>query len=94
MNNSALGLVHQQQTQFYGARGFASRFSHSPNFVALAEACGIRAVDLDTTPDPHQALVDAITRPGPCLIHCRIDAQKRVGPIVPPGAAKRDMIGV
>lgn len=94
MNNSALGLVHQQQTQFYGARCFASRFSHSPKFVALAEACALPAVDLDTTPDPHQALADAITRPGPCLIHCRIDAQQRVSPIVPPGAANRDMIGV
>lgn len=94
MNNAALGLVCQQQTMFYGKRHFASIFSHSPDFVALAEACGVRAVNLDSASDPRALLKDAITTRGPCLIHCSIDAQELVCPIVPPGAANREMIGV
>ncbi|OQA34585.1 MAG: Acetolactate synthase isozyme 1 large subunit [Betaproteobacteria bacterium ADurb.Bin341] len=94
MNNSALGLVHQQQTQFYGARHFASLFSQNPDFVALALACGVRAVNLDSASDPRAALREAIATRGPCLIHCSIDVQELVCPIVPPGAANREMIGV
>ncbi len=93
MNNAVLGLVHQQQTLFYGERLFASKFKGMPNFVQAALALGISAVDLDQAADPQAALRDAIQRPGPCLIHVSIDAEQKVYPMVPPGAANRDMIG-
>jgi acetolactate synthase-1/2/3 large subunit len=93
MNNATLGLVHQQQTLFYGARLVASQFKAMPDFVRAAQALGIAAVDLDQAANPCAALMDAITRPGPCLIHASIDAEQKVYPMVPPGAANRDMIG-
>ena len=43
--------------------------------------------------NPCAALMEAIARPGPCLIHASIDAEQKVYPMVPPGAANRDMIG-
>jgi acetolactate synthase I/II/III large subunit len=93
MNNAVLGLVHQQQTLFYGQRLFASEFQAMPDFVGVARALGIAAVDLDQAADPCAALQEAIARPGPCLIHAGIDAAQKVYPMVPPGAANRDMIG-
>ena len=93
MNNATLGLVHQQQTLFYGERLFASQFKAMPDFVRVAQALGIAAIDLDQADDPVTALRDALSRPGPCLIHARIDAEQKVYPMVPPGAANRDMIG-
>ncbi len=93
MNNAALGLVHQQQTLFYGQRLFASEFQAVPDFVAVALAFGIAALDLDAAGDPRAALADALARPGPCLIHASIDAPQKVYPMVPSGAANRDMIG-
>jgi len=93
MNNAVLGLVHQQQTLFYGQRLFASEFQSMPDFVAAARALGIAAVDLDQAANPCAALADAFARPGPCLIHAGIDAEQKVYPMVPPGAANRDMIG-
>jgi acetolactate synthase-1/2/3 large subunit len=93
MNNAVLGLVHQQQTLFYGQRLFASEFQAMPDFVGVARALGIAAVDLDQATDPCAALQEAIARPGPCLIHAGIDAAQKVYPMVPPGAANRDMIG-
>lgn len=93
MNNAVLGLVHQQQTLFYGQRLFASEFQAMPDFVAAARALGIAAVDLDQAANPCAALADAFARPGPCLIHAGIDAEQKVYPMVPPGAANRDMIG-
>ncbi len=93
MNNATLGLVHQQQTLFYGERLFASQFKGMPDFVKVAEGFGIAALDLDRQADPAAALAEALARPGPCLIHAGIDAEQKVYPMVPPGAANRDMIG-
>jgi len=93
MDNATLGLVHQQQTLFYGERLFASQFKSSPDFIKIAQGFGIAAVDLDQAANPCAALMEAITRPGPCLIHVSIDAEQKVYPMVPPGAANRDMIG-
>ncbi|PKO86946.1 MAG: acetolactate synthase, large subunit, biosynthetic type [Betaproteobacteria bacterium HGW-Betaproteobacteria-10] len=93
MDNATLGLVHQQQTLFYGERLFASQFRSSPDFVKIAQGFGIAAVDLDNSANPCATLMEAISRPGPCLIHASIDAEQKVYPMVPPGAANRDMIG-
>jgi len=93
MNNATLGLVHQQQTLFYGERLFASQFKAMPDFVKVAQGFGIQAVDLDLAANPCAALMQAIARPGPCLIHVSIDAEQKVCPMVPPGAANHEMIG-
>ncbi|MGE5493141.1 MAG: acetolactate synthase large subunit [Actinomycetota bacterium] len=93
MNNASLGLVHQQQTLFYGERIYASRFHAVPDFVKLAQACGLNAVDLDHHANPGAALLEAINSPGPWLIHASIDVNQMVYPMVPPGAANREMIG-
>ena len=93
MNNATLGLVHQQQTLFYGERLFASQFKAMPDFVRAGQALGIAAVNLDAAADPVASLHAALDQPGPCLIHASIDAEQKVYPMVPPGAANRDMIG-
>ena len=93
MNNASLGLVNQQQTLFYGERIYSSRFTMMPEFLKLAEACGVRGVDLDAASDPRATLQEALHTPGPCLIHASIDVDEMVYPMVPPGAANKDMIG-
>lgn len=94
MNNASLGLVYQQQTLFYGRRIFASQYSQRPDFTGIARAFGMRAVDLDTEADPRAALAAELAAPGPSLIHVSIDVEEKVYPMVPPGAANRDMIDV
>ncbi|MEC5396559.1 acetolactate synthase large subunit [Uliginosibacterium sp. H1] len=93
MDNQALGMVYQQQGMFYSERFYAVGYRRPTDFVALAKACGIRGVDLDASDDPKALLADALHTPGPCLIHCSIDVQQRVYPMVPPGAANTEMIG-
>jgi acetolactate synthase-1/2/3 large subunit len=93
MNNATLGLVHQQQTLFYGERIYASKFKAMPDFIKVAEGFGIRAVDLDQAEQPRAALADALNTRGPCLIHASIDMHEKVYPMVPPGASNKDMIG-
>jgi acetolactate synthase I/II/III large subunit len=93
MNNNSLGLVHQQQDMFYGGRLFASDFQARVDFGSIARGFGMAVYDLATAPDPHATLARALSTPGPCLIHAPIDTQEKVYPMVPPGAANKDMIG-
>jgi acetolactate synthase-1/2/3 large subunit len=93
MNNNSLGLVHQQQDLFYGGRLFASDFQARVDFGTIARGFGMAVYDLATATDPYSTLARALSTPGPCLIHAPIDAQEKVYPMVPPGAANKDMIG-
>ena len=93
LNNQALGLVHQQQTLFYQQNVFAATYSGQTNFLKIAEGFGLQTCDLNAAENPQAALQEAISRPGPCLIHVRIDASEKVFPMVPPGAANIEMIG-
>lgn len=92
LDNQALGLVHQQQTLFYGERIYASRYAQRPDFPALASAFGIPAWNLDDCADPRALLREILHSPGPALIRCPIARDAMVFPMVPPGAANIQMI--
>ncbi len=92
MDNRALGLVHQQQTLFYGQRYVASTFAPGTDFAAIARGFGMQAVNLGGADDPGAALTEALSQKGPVLIHVPLDVHEKVYPMVPPGAANRDMV--
>lgn len=83
MNNDALGLVHQQQSLFYKQGVFAATYPGSINFMQIAAGFGLDTCDLNNEADPQAALQAIIRRPGPALIHVRIDAEEKVYPMVP-----------
>ena len=91
-NNGQLGLVRQQQQLFYRERYSASRFSAAPDFAALARAFGLRGARIDPEHRPLAALAEALASPGPCVIDIPIHGRANVLPMVPPGAANRQMI--
>ncbi|MCL6338045.1 acetolactate synthase large subunit [Pectobacterium carotovorum subsp. carotovorum] len=93
MNNQSLGLVHQQQDMFFLKRIFAADYRYSANFLAIAAGFGFATCDLNAAAEPQAALQEMLNQPGPALIHVLIDANEKVLPIVPPGAANIDMIG-
>lgn len=93
MNNQALGLVHQQQTLFYQQHIYAATYPKRTDFLKIAAGFGLDTCDLNAEEDPQAALMEAIQRPGPCLIHALIDMNEKVYPMVPPGAANIEMIG-
>jgi acetolactate synthase-1/2/3 large subunit len=91
-NNAQLGLVRQQQELFYNRRYEASRFGSAPDFAALARAFGVRGERLDPDGDPLAGLAAILAPPGPCVIDIPIHEAANVLPMVPPGAANRNMI--
>lgn len=93
MNNNALGLVHQQQTLFYGQRTFASDYESQIDFSAIARGFGMPSYDLAVSEGHAEILRNALQSEGPCLIHIPLDVNEKVFPMVPPGAANTNMIG-
>jgi len=92
LDNGHLGLVRQQQQLFYGGRYNASRFHVEPDFAAIARAFGVDACDLESEANPLGALERSLCCSGPSLVRVPIEAATNVYPMVPPGAANRDMI--
>ncbi|HKA52683.1 MAG TPA: acetolactate synthase large subunit [Candidatus Binatia bacterium] len=93
MNNNSLGLVHQQQELFYGRRLYECDYRARADFVKIAEGFGLKAYDLSRGAEPRETLARALREAGPCLIHAPIAVSEQVYPMVPPGAANKDMIG-
>lgn len=92
LDNGGLGLVRQQQELFYGGVFIASDFGFTPDYCALAESFGIRGFRYDED-DPDASLQDMFAHEGPALMRVPVHVAEKVYPIVPPGAANRDMIG-
>jgi acetolactate synthase-1/2/3 large subunit len=86
-DNGSLGMVRQQQEMFYQQRYCASLYSRPSDFVRIAEAFGVKAVDLNACDDANEALQSALQVPGPMLIRIAIAAEYKVLPMVPSGAA-------
>ena len=93
MNNKYLGLVRQQQALFYGERFHAIKNAKLVNFSALAESMGASGFDLGKADDPQAMMDEALRTPGPCVIDVPISEEEMVFPMVPPGAANKEMIG-
>lgn len=91
-NNNSLGLVHQQQTLFYGKNIFASNYSSHLDFCMIARGCGVASYDLGSAMDPETTLHEALASPGCALINVPIDVTHKVFPMVPPGGANSEAI--
>ncbi|GGE79124.1 acetolactate synthase-1/2/3 large subunit [Priestia taiwanensis] len=94
MNNEALGMVRQWQEEFYNKRYSHSLIPVQPDFVALAEAYGLRGVRIANPATAEEELKQAIDYDGPVVIDCRILQAEKVTPMVPPGKGVHEMEGV
>lgn len=92
LNNKAHGMVRQWQTLFYGGRLSASVFDGQPDFVKLAEAYGVKGMRVDNPADLPGAIQEALAHPGPVVMDIIVKQSENVLPIVPPGAALKEMI--
>ena len=78
-----------------GLEAFFARFADELRQVidGIARGFGMAAYDLGNEADPLKALARGLSEPGPCLINVPINREDNVFPMVPPGAANRNMIG-
>lgn len=94
LNNSSLGMVRQWQEVFFDNRRSQSVFENSPDFVMLAKAYGIEADRVDDPETMEADFTTAFNKPGPGLIEVVVSATEHVLPMIPPGKANDQMMGV
>ena len=94
MNNGSLGMVKQWQRLFYGERYSAVDLtSHTPDYVALAEAMGCVGMRAERPSEVGPTLEKALAVDDkPVVIEFTCDPEAMVFPMIPAGASNDNVI--
>lgn len=92
INNGYLGMVRQWQEIFYNGRYSASDLRVSPDYAQVAAAYGLRGFSLRQPEELADILAAELLSGEPALFDVHVAAEENVYPMVPPGAAIKDMI--
>jgi acetolactate synthase-1/2/3 large subunit len=93
INNAYLGMIRQWQELFYDNRLSGADLEGNPDFVKLGAAYGIRGWHIRRAADVDKVLKAAIAyNDGPCIIDAEVIKEDNVFPMIPAGAALKDMI--
>ena len=92
MNNNALGMVRQWQSLFYEARYSQTTLDRATDFVKLAEAFGGVGFRVEKRDELDGVLKEALSVNRPVIIDYKIDSDKKVFPMVAPGAPIHQII--
>jgi len=93
MNNGHMGMVRQWQELFWNERYISVEMGPSPDWVKLAEAFGCKGMRVDDKAEVEGAMRDALAEEGPVVLDVRVSQTENCYPMIPAGAAARDMVG-
>ncbi len=91
MNNGYLGMVRQWQ-QFFHNRNYSETPITGPDYVKLADAYGLKGIQVTRREDVAPAIREAMETEGTVIIDFVIESTSNVYPMVAPGAAITNMI--
>lgn len=92
LNNEYMGMVRQWQDLSYDGRYSESYSDSLPDFVALAEAYGIKGLRVEDPADLDAVIQEMIDTDGPVFVDCRVAKLENCFPMVPAGAAHNQMM--
>ncbi|WP_294447472.1 biosynthetic-type acetolactate synthase large subunit [uncultured Mailhella sp.] len=85
LDNHVLGMVRQWQTSFYGKRYSCTDLNRRTDYVKVIEGFGGKGYHCDTLADLEKAMAEALQSDVPVWIHCCIDKDEKVLPMIPGG---------
>ncbi len=92
IDNGTLGMVRQWQTLFFDKRYSATTLDRGPHWDKLAQAYDLDYFHLSKGKDLDATMQKFLSCPRATLLHCRVDIDECVYPIVPPGKAIEDAV--
>ena len=92
VDNNVLGMVRQWQDLFYDGRYSETTLNRKTDYVKLAQANRAKAFRAETREQFDEALKVAVESKTPVLIDYIIDSDKKVFPMVAPGARINQII--
>jgi acetolactate synthase-1/2/3 large subunit len=93
MNNGYMGMVRQWQELFWDRRYSSVEMGPSPDWVKLAEAFGATGLRCEDSGELEETMAKALEADGPVLLDVRVSPEENCFPMIPAGAAARDMVG-
>ncbi len=93
MNNGYMGMVRQWQELFWDKRYSSVEIGEHPDWVKLAEAFGCTGMRVTDKGEVEDAMKGALETDGPVLLDVHVTKQENCYPMIPAGAAARDMVG-
>jgi acetolactate synthase-1/2/3 large subunit len=93
MNNGYLGMVRQWQELFWDRRYQSVDMGASPDWVKLAEAFGATGLRVEDKGELLDTMKAALEADGPVVCDVRVTPEENCYPMIPAGAAARDMVG-
>ena len=94
MNNGYLGMVRQWQELFWDKRYSQVDMGQYPDFVKLADAYGATGIRLTDKTTLVADMRKALATEGPVVVDVRVTREENTYPMIAPGQAARDMVGV
>lgn len=91
LNNGYLGMVRQWQELFF-ENNYSQVKLFNPDFVKLAEACGVKGFRAKTLEEMKQVIQKMRAEPGPVLCDFVVEMEENVYPMVPAGKSLSDTI--
>lgn len=92
INNKCLGMVRQWQEIFYDNRYSQIDLSHSPDFVKLAEAYGVKGLRAESEEQAEQVWEEALKHDGPVVVEFVVEPEENVYPMVAAGSTLDQMV--
>ncbi|MBN8544139.1 MAG: biosynthetic-type acetolactate synthase large subunit [Alphaproteobacteria bacterium] len=92
LNNQYMGMVRQWQEMFYSSRYSESYMDSLPDFVALAEAFGMKGIRVKDPAKLDETIKEMIDHKGPVLADVWVDQNENVYPMIPAGAAHHELV--
>ncbi len=93
MNNGHLGMVRQWQELFWDKRYSHVHMGTSPDWVKLADAFGATGMRVTHKDELGDAMKTALDTDGPVVLDVQVSKEENCYPMIPAGAAARDMVG-
>ena len=95
VNNGWQGMVRQWQQAFYDQNYSSSNMEVGmPDFVKLAEAYGVKGIQVRSRDELKNAIAEMIAHKGPVLMDVRVKRDENCYPMVAPGKSNAQMIGL
>jgi acetolactate synthase I/II/III large subunit len=93
MNNGHFGMVRQWQELFWEERYKSVEMGPSPDWPKLAEAFGWTGMQCADKGQLLDTMRSALETDGPVLVDVHVTKDENCFPMIPAGAAARDMVG-
>nr|WP_236838837.1 biosynthetic-type acetolactate synthase large subunit [Caldalkalibacillus salinus] len=94
LNNGSLGMVRQWQEVFYEKRYSESMLNQNPDFAKVSESFGVKGLRVTTIKEFEEAITHSLNYDGPMVIDVAITPGENVFPMVSPGTALHEMVGI